>query len=150
MAEKDSLITDEMRGLVGEESESITYDIEAGLIRQFAQAIGDDNPLWQNEAEARDTRWAGISAPPTFLRTCEPNSNREVDIPVTRGLDAGSEWEYFLPVRPGDEITVTRRVTDYTQKEGRLGQMLLSTAEVRYVNQLGELVATQTERGISY
>jgi acyl dehydratase len=150
MAENESLITDEMRGLVGEESEPVTYDIEAGLIRQFAQAIGDDNPLWQDESEARDARWAGITAPPTFLRTCEPNPNRDVSIPVSRGLDAGSEWEYFLPVRPGDRITVTRRVTDFTQKEGRLGQMLLSTAEVRYVNQFGKLVATQTERGISY
>ena len=150
MAGNDSLITDEMRGLVGEESEPITYDVEMGHIRQFAEAIDDDNPLWQKESEARDTRWAGITAPPTFLRICEPNPNREVTISVTRSLDAGSEWEYFHPVRPGDEITVTRRVTDYTQKEGRLGQMLLSTAEVRYVNQFGELVATQTERGISY
>ena len=150
MAGNDSLITDEMRGLVGEESEPVTYDVEEGLIRQFAQAIDDDNPLWQNEPEARDTQWAGITASPTFLRTCEPNPNREVEIPVTRGLDAGSDWEYFVPVRPGDRITVTRRVTDFTQKEGRLGQMLLSTAEVRYVNQFGELVATQTERGISY
>ncbi|MFQ5933522.1 MAG: MaoC family dehydratase N-terminal domain-containing protein [Dehalococcoidia bacterium] len=150
MAEKVSLITDEMKKLVGVESEPITYEIEAGHIRQFADAIGDPNPLYTDEAEARKTPYGGIIAPPTFLRYCEANPLPEVKYPVSRGLDAGSDWEYYQPVYPGDRITAVRKITDFTQKEGRLGPMLFETTEVAYTNQFDEVMAKQIERGISY
>ena len=53
-------------------------------------------------------------------------------------------------IRVGDRITVTKAIVELTERQGRLGTMLFTTAETRYVNQLGQLAATQRTTGISY
>ena len=68
---------------------------------------------------------------------CIPNDLEELEMPFSRGLDGGSEWEYFLPVRPGDTITVTQAIIDFTEKHGRLGTMLIETRQNSFVNQRG-------------
>ena len=47
------------------------------------------------------------------------------------------------PVRPGDRITMVRRLESLTEREGRLGVMILGVYVVEYTNQDGVLVATQ-------
>ena len=46
---QESVITQKMRDAIGVESEAITYDVEKGAARKFAEAIGDDNPLFNDE-----------------------------------------------------------------------------------------------------
>ena len=46
---EESVITQQMRDAVGVESEPITHDVERGAIIKFAQAIGDTNPLYNDE-----------------------------------------------------------------------------------------------------
>ena len=115
--------------------------MEKGHVKRFAEAIGDSNPRWSGD---------GGVIPPTFLRMCIPNDLEELEMPFSRGLDGGSEWEYFLPVRPGDTITVTQAIIDFSEKHGRLGTMLIETRQNSFVNQRGELVATEKTVGISY
>ena len=144
------VITEAMKKAIDVSSEPASFEVEKGHIKRFAEAIGDDNPIWQNETHARTTPVGGVVAPPTFLRMCVPNELPELELPFSRGLDGGSEWEYFVSVRPGDSVTVTQRITDFTEKHGRLGTMLIETREMSYKNQLGELVATQKTVNISY
>ena len=148
---KDSVITDEMRTAVGVESEPATHEVEKGAIRRFAEAIGDPNPLYRDEEAASATRYGGIIAPPTFLRSLEPGPPRaEFRAPYPELLDGGSEWEYFQAVRAGDHITVTSQIVDLKERSGRLGSMILATSETRYVNQSGALVATQRSTIVHY
>ena len=147
----ESAITEEMRAAVGVESEPVTHEVERGAVIRFAQAIGDPNPLFNDERAARATRYGGLIAPPTFLRSMPSGPPMvEVERPYSAGLDGGSEWEYFHPVRVGDRITVTNRISDIYERQGRLGNMLFIINEVRYVNQLGQTVALQRTTGISY
>ena len=62
---------------------------------------------------------------------------------LQRVLDGGSAWEYFEPVRPGDQITMVRRLESLNERDGKLGKMLLAVYLVEYTNQSGKLVATQ-------
>jgi acyl dehydratase len=136
---------------VGLESPPVTLEVEKGAIIKFARAIGDDDPLWNDEVAARKTRYGGLITPPTFLRsmgTVRPEL--PFDLPFHRLLDGGSEWEYFEPVRPGDRITAVARITDLRERSGRLGAMIFMTTVVTYRNQLGEVVATQTSTSIRY
>ena len=150
MAE-EPLITDDLKNAVGVESEPLTHEVERGAVIRFAEAIDDPNFLYQDEVKARTSRYGGIIAPPTFLRSLPPAPPRaQVQSPLGRSLDGGSEWEFFEPVRPGDRITVTNRLVDVAQRTGRLGPMIFMTRETRYVNQLGQLVAIQRSIGISY
>ena len=70
MSTTTPLITDEMRRqAIGLEGAPVTIEVEKGAIIKFAQAIGDDNPVYNDEAAARKSRYGGLIAPPTFLRT---------------------------------------------------------------------------------
>ena len=151
MPEENTIIPESLRNAIGVESDPITYEIEKGHIARFAEAIGDENPLYSDEIKARNSKYGGIIAPPTFYRALRPGSLPETaESPFTRNLDAGSDWEYFEPIRPGDRITVTIKLADVVEREGRLGKMIIITRETRYDIQLGEIVATQKTNGISY
>src|SRR5260370_20907477 len=45
------------------------FHVERGKIREFADAIGDPNPLYRDPDYAARKGFAGIVAPPTLLRT---------------------------------------------------------------------------------
>ncbi len=148
---EDSVITQEMRDIVGVESDPITSDVEQGAIIKFARAIGDSNPIYNDEEAARNSRHGGIVAPPTFLRSMRSPQIRDTyETPFSANLDGGSEWTYFESVRPGDRISVTTKIADFNERSGRLGKMLFTIRQTTYTNQFGKVVAIQRSTGISY
>jgi len=148
-----SIITKELKDAIGVESEPVTKEIEKGAIIKFAEAIGDTNSIYNDEKIARKTKYGGLIAPPTFLRSIDGflgPSKANVKSPYSAVVDGGSEWEYFEPVRPGDLITVTDYLSDLQEKDGKLGNMLIMVKEKKYVNQFNEIVALQRTTSISY
>ena len=97
MPESESVITQEMKDAVGVESDPAIYVIEKGAIIRFAQAIGDNNAIFNREDDARKTRYKGLVAPPTFLRSIAhvetPEPKIKVSSPYPANVDGGSEWE---------------------------------------------------------
>ena len=148
---QESVITEAVRRAIGVESPPVTHTIELGAIRRFARAIGDPNPLFNDEAAARKTRYGGVIAPPTFLRSLMDDPARaRVDVPYTGVLDGGSDWEYFEPVRPGDRVTITSKVVNVYERQGRLGNMVFVITEFRYENHLDVEIAVQRNTLILY
>ena len=141
-------LTDEMRSqVIGVESEPTTLEVERGHVARFAEAIGDDNPAYT----AGTPQSGGVVAPPTFLRAIrDVRPLVPFDVPFTRLLDGGSDWEYFEPVRAGDTITAVGRIEDMRERTGSIGQMLISTIKITYRNQADAIVATQTSTSIRY
>ena len=152
MSTPTSVLTEEMRQqAIGLEGEPVTTDVEKGAIIKFAQAIGDDNPVFNDEEAARKSKFGGLVAPPTFLRSVGAGRPElPFELPFTRVLDGGSDWEYFHPVRVGDRISATVRIADMVERTGRLGLMVIVTTVTTYTNQFGQVVATQTGSGIRY
>jgi hydroxyacyl-ACP dehydratase HTD2-like protein with hotdog domain len=90
-------------------------------------------------------------APPTFCRSMgSPIPDIKIDMPTFRGLDGGSDWEYFVPIRPGDRITVQAKLADLREAAGRLGPMVFIVVETNYTNQFGEVCVIQRSTGIRY
>jgi acyl dehydratase len=144
-------VTDEVRKQIGLQSEAHVVEVERGAIRRFAEAIGDSNPLFHDEAAARKTRFGGIIAPPTFCRSLGAAIPEiKINMPQFRGLDGGSEWEYFEPIRPGDRIRVLTKIADIRESAGRLGAMVFITVETSYTNQHDLLCAVQRSTVIRY
>jgi len=144
-------VTDEARKQIGKVSEPRTYEVERGAIRRFAEAIEDRNPLFNSERDARQTRYGSMIAPPTFCRSMgAPIPDIKLDMPTFRGLDGGSDWEYFVPIRPGDRITVQSKLVDLREAAGRLGPMVFTVVETSYTNQFGEVCVLQRSTGIRY
>ena len=136
---------------IGLESPPFTTDVEKGAIIKFAEAIEDVNPVFNDELAARHSKYGGLIAPPTFLRSMGAyRVPLPFELPFDKLLDGGSEWRYFESVRPGDRITVVARIEDINERAGRLGTMIITTTVTTYTNQLDQVVATQTSNGIRY
>lgn len=156
---EDPSISTEARAMVGKEAAPQTREVTETAIRRFAQAIGDTNPMYVDEEYARRTRWGGIIAPPTFFFTLgyyddsagvqlredgRPiGGELDVPLPVSRTVGGASAIEFGEPARPGDVITVRKRVADVYCKEGKSGILYFTVVETSYTNQRGELVARE-------
>jgi len=146
------LLTEEMRQqAIGLETPPVTAEIEKGAIIKFAQAIGDDNPFFNDEEAAAKGPHGALIAPPTFMRTLTAvRPELPFDLALERLLDGGSEWEYFVPIKAGDTITAVGKIEDLSERTGRLGVMVFMTVMITYRNQRGEIAATQTNTSIRY
>ena len=116
-------------------------------IRNFADAVGDNNPLWINEEYARKSRFGMITAPPTFLYNINHGSTPALapagKTPVRdmAMLYAGAELEFLRPICLGDSFTVKGKAAGINRKHSKaLGPMLFVTGEAYYFNQRRELV----------
>ena len=89
------------------------------LIRHFADAIGDPNPLWRDPSYAAGTRWGGIIAPPLYESCISYGSSfgGRLRVPGVARLAAGNGHDYFKPIRPGDTFTVYDKYMGFEEKE---------------------------------
>lgn len=144
-AVEGSVITEEMRNMLGVEMGPRVYEIEKGWIRKFAEAIDDPNPLWQDEAYARKSRYGGIVCPPTFLLAIELTEQitwaMTVECPLKGFLNGANDFEYYQPIRWGDVISVTGKLVDLQEREAKTGKILIMVMEQTYTNQFKEVVA---------
>lgn len=152
---EDSVITDEMKAVVGVESEPSIYEIEKEPIRRWAESIGDPNPLYCDEEYAKSKGYRSIIAPPGFIAQYAfpvkgGSVRRSIQTPFTRLLNGGNEYEFFKPIQAGDTISATGKIAELRERAGRMGKMLIIINESTFKNQDGEIVAKARSTGISY
>ncbi len=148
----DGLSIEELKSKIGIEWPSMVYEIEKGMLRRFAQAVGDPNPLWQDEEYAAKSSFGSIVAPPTFVLTLGFD---QIIHPLTQSpsqavLHGSTELDYYQPVSPGDVITVTTRIAGVRQREGKTGKTTFITFDITYKNQRQEVVAKCRQMAIIY
>ena len=124
-------VLERLKARVGKPGAPVTAMVEAGHLKRFAEAIGDPNPRWLEEA------------PPTFLVAIAPTSVHLVEAEeYGKGwLNGGNRFEHLEPVRAGDRITATGKVAEVYEKTGSSGSLLFIIFETEYVNQHGRTVA---------
>jgi len=115
-------------------------EITRQAIRRYTHAMGSENPLFTDEAYARQTRWGGLIAPPYML-----NVVGDYNIgPGLRGIQwvyGGADWEWYRPIRVGDVITSRGRLLDAVEKRGEhVPRFIIQVGEITYWNQRDELV----------
>lgn len=129
---------------VGTAGETFTAEVEKGAIRRFAESIGDDNPLYLDEAYARARGFPGLVAPPTFPASFRPPTRQ----PWLQGLEEGrilageQYFRYARPVVVGDVFTCRMHLVAIEEKQGRSGKMHLLVQELRAVDPSGAVVVT--------
>jgi acyl dehydratase len=164
MASK-SAITREMKKSIGTKlfEDFPPDEVSQWAINRFIEATTDDNPLWQNEKYAKKSRWGGIVAPPTFLHVFDPANRafrKRPDLshmattlpfepPYPRTFQAFYEFQFFVPLRPGDLITSTAKIGDVYEREGKSGRMVFIRMDNEHRNQLKQLVGITSEAMVS-
>jgi acyl dehydratase len=139
--------------IVGQELARVTFPIDRSKLVELAKSFGDDDPVWRDPEAARAAGFDGLPAPPTV--TVVINHWREggvaalvedIGADLARILHGEASWEYFTPVRAGDELTARQVVTDVTTREGkRGGSMTLVKIATDFTNQDGELAVRLTD-----
>jgi acyl dehydratase len=130
------------RSLIGRESEPVVHEIERSAIRRFADALGDPNPLYQDEAIARAAGHPALVAPPTFpvALTSNERFRHSLDLGTRSMLHAEQQFEYQRPLVAGDRITVVSRVADVLERPSASGPMDVIVIEDEGRDDKGELV----------
>jgi acyl dehydratase len=135
------------RSLVGRESEPEVHEVERSAIRRFADAIGDPNPMYQDEAAARAAGYPALVAPPTFpvALTSNERFRHSLDLGTRSVLHADQQFEYARALVAGDRIRVITRVADVAERPGTSGPMDVLVLEDEGRDEKGELVFRSRE-----
>jgi acyl dehydratase len=112
-------------------------------IRHFAHGIGDDNPLWTDEAYARATRHGTLLAPPTILYAMDRIVSGYVGgLPGVHAMFGGTTWEWFRPIRVDDRVTGQARLMALIERPSRFARRAVQQVyRVTFTDQAGQRVA---------
>ena len=120
------------------------YEVGREKIKEFADAIGDHNPVYRDPEAARASGYKDVIAPPTFVTIL---NLRAIDVIIhdpELGLDYGrmvhgeQVFSYTRPLQAGDRLTVTTHVEDIMTRAGN--DFLNIRADINTED--GELVVT--------
>jgi uncharacterized protein len=147
------------------------------MIRHWVEAMGDHNPVYVDDAAARDAGFPGVIAPATMLqawtmrglRASEAadaaRANRDVqgaspndrlmamldDAGFTSVVATNCDQHYVRPLVPGDLLTCTSVIDSVsTEKATGLGTGHFVTQRLEYTDQNDELVATMLFRILKF
>jgi len=132
--------------------ETITFQlpVDREAIKEFALAVGEDNPIFFDPDAAKQAGLPDVAAPPTFTARQifpVPRQEREqrlgANLDYKRVLHGEQEFIYKrLPVS-GETLTGKMRIAkDFTKEGKRGGNMRFVTYESQFVDTEGEEVLT--------
>lgn len=127
------------------------YEVSRVKIREFADAIGDRNPVYRDQEAAKAAGYPDVIAPPTFpivVSLSNPGlADPELGINYAMVVHGEQRFEYTRPLRAGDVVTCTSTITEI--KSIGNNEKLVVETDVKTVE--GELVCksynTMVERG---
>ncbi|MDV6230608.1 FAS1-like dehydratase domain-containing protein [Rhodococcus cercidiphylli] len=131
--------------------DSVTIEVEAGKIREFARATMSSDYVYTDCAAAADAGFEQVLATPTHVVVAGHHRDQKgfvaaLGLAIDRVVVGSVDWEYQRPLIAGDRITGIRRVVDDVTKESRRGgSMRLVTLETSWVDVGGNVVVTQRE-----
>jgi acyl dehydratase len=123
------------------------------MIQRFATTVGDHNPLYFDEAQARAAGHPTCIAPPTFLPAVlgwgagpqesdlmADGSDPALVIPETVGykfVGGGQTLTFYEPLYAGDIVSSTKRLVEVSERESRSGKLVFLVFETTYEAQGG-------------
>ncbi len=129
------------------------YEVSRVKIAEFADAIGDANPVYRDSAAARAAGHPDVIAPPTFAivisMAASGTAMADPDLGLNYAMVVHGEqrFSYVRPLTAGDVVTAQPTITEI--RDAGRNVMLTTSTEIRTVT--GELVCTATstlvERG---
>jgi hypothetical protein len=157
-----------MRTVLGRElGRKVSFPVSASDIRRWALATWYPDPPPRRYWEGPDAElcapdefnpfaWMTVPPPgaePDLGRGGYRGPEQTLGLPspaTTSMINGGRVVTYGEPMRPGDVITSVNRLTDYFEREGRLGLMLFTVSTDTWTNQRDDTVKTEVATYIRY
>lgn len=132
--------------LVGRTYPPLSYEVSREKIREFAEAIGDANPVYSDAVTATALGHADVAAPPTFItipvmRGCN-TILAELGIALARVVHVEQTFSSRRPIVAGDQLETTSTIENLRQMVGN--DVLTIRNEVRNGDGSNVCVATTT------
>lgn len=151
-------LTDEMRAVIGVESDPWPVEITSTSVRAFARGVGytdpryyeGDGPLPAPPCYLGTAVWVPGRSDPTF--SGPRNSGPSIRHGLKGLLDGGTEVVYERPLVAGDKLNMRSKVSNLEVKESKgLGKMLVVTSEQTFSEQgSGDVVMRTFAQAIYY
>jgi len=131
---------------VGKEWPGVTYQVGREKIKEYATALGLDNPVHADVQAARAAGFRDVPAPPMFAVVYSSPAmapailDPEVELNFAAMVHGGQAFEWDEPACAGDEITTTAKCLSIEEKDGKGFYVFESNS----VNQDGARVARGT------
>ena len=129
-----------------------SFEVGREHIRQFADAIGDPNPVYRDRAAAQAAGHPDVIAPPTFLTVLgfrfgmdSPVVDPSLGLNYALVVHGEQKFELHQPVRAGDVLSSRTRVADI--RDAGRNELMTMVTEVTAAD--GERVATATSTLVS-
>jgi acyl dehydratase len=109
---------------IGKSYPPFEYEVGREKIREYAQAVGEENPIYFDRAKAREAGFRDVPAPPMFAVVYSAGSlgpailDPEVGVNFTMMVHGSQEFVWGEPVCSGDTITTETSVKDISERGG--------------------------------
>lgn len=155
-----SVDIDNYKEYVGAPTGNSVITVERQPVSNFAKAVKDTSPIYQDAAAAQAAGFDAIPAPPTWAFSMGSWGTYPEDQPADTirsplmkiigtlmqsgglVLHGEQEFEYHKPLTVGMKLTQEGRVADVYQKESGERVMTFVVTESEYRDQSGDLVLT--------
>jgi acyl dehydratase len=122
------------------------YTVSAAKIREFAEAVGSQDPVHFDAAAARERGYADVIAPPTFAVLVAQQCDRQLIVDPEAGIDFSrvvhgeQKFRHHRPLVAGDAVVGTLHVDTVREAGGHA----MVTTRTELATQDGEPVCTAT------
>jgi acyl dehydratase len=109
---------------LGKKYDPADFDVEADRIRAYADAVHEDNPVYQDAEAAKAAGFRDLVAPPMFAVVYSapamgPAIWDTIGEAIPRMVHGGQEFVWGEPVVAGDKITTAAEVKEIYEKDGK-------------------------------
>lgn len=143
----NTVLGPELLGLIGNKAEPQTQLVTRRDIRKYSVATAQRLRKYRDGDEAPPMFHVALFWPVLPLEELDPNGVAIdplfPDVPGKRPMAGGLKIDFRLPMRPGDELTATRTLTNIYGKQGSSGSLVFVEVTMRVTNTAGELVLTE-------
>jgi len=149
-----TLLTDAHRAWIGRAEPPITVEVSRRDIVKYSLAteqtqrkylLGDEAPpmfvfnLFGPLSELQDLRTDGLPK----------GQGLGLRLPLRRVMAGGTEVRPHRPIRPGDRLIATRRITDLFEKQGSTGPLIFTVRTMNVTDEAGEPVLDEIQTSIN-
>ena len=110
---------------IGKTYPPFEYEVGREKIREYANAVGETNPVYTDREAAKAAGFRDVVAPPMFAVVYSAGAmgpavlDPELAINFMMMLHGSQEFVWSEPVCAGDTITTTATVKDLREEDGR-------------------------------
>jgi len=109
--------------LAGKKSNKVLTTVERGTVKKFAEAIGENHPIYIDREYGSKSSYGDNIAPPTFPRTFDYGSIEGLELPNAGLIHGEQSFEYKRPLVVGENLYCYSQVESYVEKTTKTGSL---------------------------